>query len=55
MYQECFNLIVEHIYSGAVLDTYQNLVCTQLATFMCILAVALPFCACLGIVRSIFK
>lgn len=55
MYQECFDLIVEHIYGGVALDTYQTLVCTQLATFMSILTVALPFCACLGIVKEIFK
>lgn len=55
MYQECFNLIVQYIYGGAVLDTFQTMVCTELATVMSILTVALPFAACMGIMRSFFK
>ena len=55
MYQECFNLIVEHIYGNPeMLTTYQELVCTNLATYLSIFTVAMPFLACFASCRLIF-
>lgn len=56
MYNECFALIVEHIYGNPeILTTYQELVATQLATTLSIVTVVMPFVACLVICRMVFK
>jgi hypothetical protein len=55
MYQEIYGLLVTYIYGGELVDSFQQLVCTEVATFMCILCFAMPFFACLGILKAIFR
>ena len=43
MYQNLFDLIHTHIYSGVELTPDMSLVCTLIATIGCILVVSLPF------------
>ena len=55
MYQECYDLIVQYIYGGMELNTYQILVATNLATYLSILTVALPFLVCFGMTTLFFR
>ena len=43
MYNDLFNIIHTHIYSGVTMTSDQNLVCTLIATIGCLLFVGLPF------------
>lgn len=55
MYQECFDLIVQYVYGNPeVLTTYQELVVTNLATYLSVFMVAVPFLACFASCRLIF-
>ena len=42
MYQLFYDLFVQHIFTGAELDTYQQLVCTELSTVCAVAMLALP-------------
>lgn len=56
MYNEIYAVLCEHIYGNPeVLTAYQELTVTQLATFMSLVCVLLPFLACLLICKWVFK
>lgn len=42
MYQEFYNLIVTHVFDGAVLNSFQELVVTEISTIASLAMVALP-------------
>lgn len=56
MYNECFALLVQYIYENPeTLTPYQELVCTNIATFMSITCVLLPFIGLLLLCKVFFK
>lgn len=56
MYNQIYDIIVQFIYENPeVLTPYEELVCTQVSTFMSLLVIALPFAACLMVCRGFFK
>ncbi len=56
MYYECYALLVQYIYENPeALTPYQELVCTNLATAMCLMCILLPFLLCFWWCKVIFK
>lgn len=54
MYETCYQILVTHIYGTETLTAFQELVATEMATTMCLIAVALPFAAVLYGCRVVF-
>lgn len=52
MYNEIYSIIATAIY-GNTLDEYATLVCTQVSTVLCALAIATPIIVILYIIRKV--
>ena len=56
MYNQIYAIIVQYIYENPeALTPYQELVATQLATFMALTCIVLPFLSCLLVCRWFFR
>lgn len=55
MYLEIYNLIESYIYGGVIAGSYQELVCTMVATAGCLFLVALPFILVVNIIKILTR
>lgn len=56
MYDQIYTIITEAVYgSGAVLEASQEFICSQIATYMSLGCVLLPFVVVLVIVAKLLK
>lgn len=56
MYAQIYDILAVNIYGSTEgLTAFQDLCCTQVSTFMCLVCVLLPFFACLWFCKVIFK
>ena len=55
MYQQLYDLIVQYVYGGQIVDQFQQLVCTEYATAACILMMSLPFVTVYYVIKIVAR
>lgn len=55
IYQNLYNIIIQYVYGTEVLDNFQQLVATEIATIGSLLMVALPVVCILWITKSVLS
>lgn len=55
VYFQLYNILADFLYGSAELTTHMEFVLTELATFGCIAAVAVPFVVVALVIKSMFE